>query len=126
MEKREAAWRYRMRMKMKAVRERREGKLRKDAWAKWRQSYRSHLSGQHYIERLVLRFYRRWKNKLSDVDRLKTITDEFSRVKDEGVIERRWNYWRRATEMRNAERIVLERVNLRVMGEAIDVWKRNA
>jgi protein SFI1 len=125
-EKRQAEWRHGMRMKMKTIREKREGKLRDDAWAKWRQSYRSHLSGQHYIERLVLQFYRHWKKRLSDVDHLEATADEFSGVMEGRATERFWNHWRRTMEMRNAERMVLERVSMRVMGEVMDAWKRNA
>jgi protein SFI1 len=110
---------------MKTVREKREGKLRKDAWAKWRQSYRSHLSGQHYTERLVLRFVQRWKTKLLEVDHLEAAGDEFLNGKDRRVAERCWRYWRRAAELRSAERSVVASVGLRIMGSVMDIWKQH-
>jgi protein SFI1 len=125
-EKKQAEWRHMMRMKMKTIRDKREGKLRKDAWVKWRQSYRSHLSSQHYIERLVVRFYRRWKERLSKVDNLEATADEISRLTREREKERCWNNWRRVAEMRLMERVVLERIRLRVLGEVMDAWKKNA
>jgi protein SFI1 len=124
-EKRQTEWRNDMRMKMKTVREKREGKLRKDAWAKWRQSYRSHLSGQHYTERLVLRFFRRWKTKLSAVDHLEAAADGFLNGREDRAVNRCWDYWRRAVELRNAERSVVERVSLRIMEDAMSVWKKH-
>jgi protein SFI1 len=115
-----------MRRKMKTVREKREGKLRKDAWAKWRQSYRSHLSGQHYTERLVLRFFQRWKTKLQEVDHLEAAGDQFLDDKERKAAERCWTYWKRAVQLRNAERSVVESVGLRIMGDAMDIWKKQA
>jgi protein SFI1 len=115
-----------MRSKMKTVREKREGKLRKDAWAKWRQSYRSHLSGQHYTERLVLRFFQWWKTKLLEMDHLEAAGDAFFSGKDRKAAERCWSYWRRTAELRNAERLIVESIGLRIMGNAMDIWKKHA
>lgn len=109
---------------MKIVREKRESKLRKDAWAKWRQSYRSHLSAQHYTERLVIRFYSRWKKQLLEVDHRNAVADEFYRATGEKAMERCWSSWKRALEMRNAEKVVAEKVEVRVMHEALTVWKK--
>lgn len=115
-----------MRKKMKTVREKREGTLRKDAWAKWRQSYRSHLSGQHYAECLALRFFRKWKTKLLEVDHLEAAGDKFCDRRDRRAAERCWIYWRRAGQLRSAERLVLENVGLRVMGDVMDIWKKRS
>lgn len=123
--KQQAQWRQQMRLKMKAVREKREIMLKKDAWAKWRQSYRSHLSDLHYSERLVLRLYRRWKERLSESEQLETTAAEFSRAAEKQVVERRWNHWRRATELRDTERVVAERVSLRITGEVWNVWNKH-
>lgn len=113
-----------MRNKMKSVRERREGKMRKDAWAKWRQSYRSHISGQHYTEHLVLRFFQRWKTRLLDIDHLEAVGEESLNIRGRRDVERTWVYWRRAAELRAAERSIAESVSLRIMGHVIDLWKQ--
>lgn len=123
-EKRQTDWRNDMRGKMKSVRENREGKLRKDAWAKWRQSYRSHLSGQHYIDHLVLRCFRKWRTRLLDIDHLEAAGDEFLRLKEAKGAERCLTYWRRAAELRNAERSVTETVSLRILASKMDLWKK--
>jgi protein SFI1 len=115
-----------MRKKMKTVRENREGKLRKDAWAKWRQSYRSHISGQHYTERLLLRFFQQWKTKLLEVDHLEAAGDEIWNGRDRRATERCWTYWKRAAELRSTERSVLASVGLRMMGNIMDIWKKRA
>lgn len=122
--KRQSDWRNSMRSKMKSIREKREGKLRNDAWAKWRQSYRSHLSGQLYAEHLVLRFFRRWKTRLLVMDHLEAAGDEFLHVQKRKTAEKYWLCWRRALELRNAQRSVVESVGLRVMGDALVVWKK--
>lgn len=123
-EKKQLDWRNDMRNKMKSIREKREITLIKDAWAKWRQSYRSHLSGQHYTERLILQFFQRWKRRLSEVDHLEATGDGFLNVKEHKDVERCWSYWRRAVELRNAEKSIAESVGLRIMGDVMDVWKQ--
>lgn len=124
-EKKQTEWRNDMRRKMTSVREKREAKLRKDAWAKWRQSYRSHLSEQHYAERLVLRLFRRWKTRFLAVDHLEVVGDQFLDAKENRAVERCWTFWRRAVELRNVERTVSESVGLRIMGNTMEVWKQH-
>lgn len=123
-EKQQTAWRNSMRLKMKTIRETREAKLRKDAWAKWRQSYRSHLAWQQYNQRLVLRFFERWRDKLAGVQDLESFANEVSRVGEGKALERSWNRWRHGAQLRSIERVVQERVGTRIMDEAMDVWKK--
>lgn len=122
-EKRQAVWRESMRARMQTVRQKREAKLLKDAWAKWRQSHRSHLSEQHYADRLVVRFFKRWRTRLEDLEQLDAAVDHFLYEKEERSVERCWDMWRRAMEMRKAERMMVERVDLRMMGQTMEVWK---
>ncbi|GLB35015.1 putative sfi1 spindle body protein [Lyophyllum shimeji] len=123
-QKEQDKWRQQMRQKMKIIRDKREQKIRKDAWAKWRQSYRSHLSGQHYTANLVHRFYYCWKKRLSAIIELEDIADNALQASQGRVAERCWNCWRDATELRNSERIMSERVGLRLMGDAMAAWQR--
>lgn len=122
-EKRQAVWRESMRARMQTVRQKREAKLLKDAWANWRQSHRSHLSEQHYADRLVVRFFKRWRTRLEDLEQLDAAVDHFLYEKEERSVERCWDMWRRAMEMRKAERMMVERVDLRIMGQTMEVWK---
>ncbi|TFY83893.1 hypothetical protein EWM64_g113 [Hericium alpestre] len=118
--KQQEKWRTDMRLKMKTVREKRESKLRKDAWAKWRQSYRSHLSGQHYSERLVMRAFGKWKEKLVAIDRLDAVADEFVAKREGRAIGRAWDMWRGAMELKNLEAVVSSRVSTRLAKEVLD------
>jgi protein SFI1 len=111
---------------MKTVREKREGKLRKDTWVTWRQSFKSHLSGQRYNARLVFRLFQWWKTKLVEFDGMEAVGDHFLNGKDYATAERFWNSWRRASELRNAEKSVVDSVNLRIMVDAMKVWKKHA
>ncbi|KZT68998.1 hypothetical protein DAEQUDRAFT_765781 [Daedalea quercina L-15889] len=122
-EKKQADWRSSMRARMKAVRERREAKILKDAWAKWRQSYQSHLSAQHYNERLVSRFLRQWRTRLAYLDQLDAAAEHLEYARQERQAERCWDLWRRALEVRRQERVMAERVDMRIMGQAMDTWK---
>ncbi|KAG5646652.1 hypothetical protein DXG03_002642 [Asterophora parasitica] len=123
-EKEQDKWRQGMRQKMKTVREKRERTLRKDAWAKWRQSYRSHLSGKHYAENLVHHFYFCWKTRLSAIEELEDAADHAFQASQERVADKYWNQWRNARELRNSERIMAERIGLRLMGETMSIWQK--
>lgn len=123
-EKKQANWRDDMRARMKAVRDRNEERVKKDAWAKWRQSYRSHLSEVQFSRRLLLRFFNRWKACLVQLDQLEAAAEHLRRVRMERQIELSWDLWHRAAELRHAERIMRERVDLRIMANVVDAWKR--
>lgn len=123
-ERKQAQWRNDMRMRMKTVRERHEMKLKKDAWAKWRQSYRSHIAEEHYSQKLVLRFYNKWRTKLVKLGRLEDAADSFVARRAKLQKERWWDLWKKEMGVKNAERAMAERVGLRILSDAMDVWKR--
>jgi protein SFI1 len=125
-EKDQAKWRHEIRHKMKTIKDKVALRLRKDAWAKWRQSYLSHLSGQHYTEHLLFRFYCRWKERLSGLDELEHAAELHLGVVEQRWVGRCWNLWKRASDMRNAERLLLRRINLRLMGSTMDIWRKHA
>lgn len=125
-EKRQIAWRNDMRAKMKATREKRDLKIQKDAWAKWRQSFRSHLSELQYNERIVLRFFLRWKSSLSKLDCLETAADQFYRRPTCSAVVQTWKRWKRALAVSDAEKAVTARIGLRINREVMQVWKKHA
>lgn len=125
-ERNQSRWREEIRTKMKTIKDKLALRLRKDAWAKWRQSYLSHLSGQHYTEHLLFRFYCRWKERLSGLEELEHTAELHLGVVEQRWVGRCWNLWKRASDMRNAERILLGRVNLRLTGNIIDIWRKHA
>ncbi|KAF9227630.1 hypothetical protein BS17DRAFT_725990 [Gyrodon lividus] len=124
-EKRQVAWRNDMRAKMKTIRKKRELKIQKDAWAKWRQSFRSHLSELQYNERIVIQFFLRWKSSLSKVDRLGANADQFHRRTNGSTAMLAWKCWKRALAIRNAEKAVETKIGLRVKCEVMQVWKNH-
>lgn len=125
-EKHLAKWRDEMRHKMKIIKDKVALRLQKDAWAKWRQSYLSHLSGQHYTEHLLFRFYCRWKERLSRRDELENVAELHFGALEQRWVGRCWNLWRRASDMRNAEHVLIERVNLRLVSNVMDIWRKHA
>lgn len=113
-----------MRAKMKLIRDKRDRKLMKDVLAKWRQSYRSHLADQHYTGSLGLRYYGRWRKRLTNLDHLEDVADAFSRVAEDGVIERCWYHWKHQSQLQLAYKIVTDSIGLRVKTDVMDVWRR--
>ena len=109
---------------MKTIREKRELKIQKDAWAKWRQSFCSHLSELQYNERILLRFFLRWKSSLSKLDSLRTTADQFYRRTTCSAVLHTWKRWKRAVAISDAEKAVTAKIGLRINREAIQVWKK--
>lgn len=122
--KKKEEWRQDMRAKMKSVRERREAKLVEDAWAKWRQLYQSRLAEQHYSKQVARQFFERWASKLVEIEHLEAAADEFSEARENRGAIRVWHQWKRATELKAAERTVVERTGLRIMASTFNNWKR--
>ncbi|EMD38501.1 hypothetical protein CERSUDRAFT_153416 [Gelatoporia subvermispora B] len=123
-EKRQNDWRNAMRARMNLIRERRESKLRKDAWAKWRQSYQSHLSDQHFCRTILFRFLRKWRLRLATLEEMDAAAEHFELLQQDRQLERSWDVWREALDVRKAEKILGERVDLRIITQALDVWKK--
>jgi len=113
-----------MRSRMKVVRLNREKKLKNDAWVKWRQLHQSRLSAQHYSKHLLARFFSRWRGRLAGVDAVEDLGETLVQVHDSRRVSKFWQTWRRASALRATESLLAERVILRVMNDAMAVWKR--
>ncbi|KAI0306384.1 hypothetical protein B0F90DRAFT_1814293 [Multifurca ochricompacta] len=122
--RRKAAWRADMRMRMQTVRSLREAALRRDVWARWRQLYQSRLLQQRLAARLIERSFERWKGRLREMDAMRERADEFAVTKEGEVVDRCWDSWVRASELKSAERIIAERVGARVVKESIAFWRQ--
>ena len=122
--RRQIQWRESMRSRMKVVRLNRERKLKDDAWAKWQQLYQSRLSTQHYSKHLLARFFSRWKGRLAEVDEVEDAGENLAQVFDSRRASKFWHIWRKASALRATESLLVERVNLRVMDDAMTVWKK--
>ncbi|OAX38647.1 hypothetical protein K503DRAFT_770274 [Rhizopogon vinicolor AM-OR11-026] len=123
-QKKQLQWRSDMRAKMKTVRERHDAKLIRDAWTKWQQNHQSLLSELQYNERIVARYFLRWKNALLKLDRMDSTADDFSRRIKGGAAHRAWKYWQKAMAARDAEKTVAHKVSLRIKGSVMDLWKK--
>lgn len=123
-QKKQLQWRHDMRAKMKTVRERHETKLVKYAWVKWQQSHRSLLNELQYNERIVARFFLRWKTCLLKLDRMDSAADEFSQRIKGGAAHRAWKHWQKAIAARDAGKTVAHKAALRIKGIVMDLWKK--
>lgn len=113
-----------MRSRMKAVRLNREKKLKNVAWGTWRQLYQSRLSAQHYSKHLLGLFFSRWKRRLEGVGAIEDAGEALAHVFDSQRVSKFWHIWKRASALRATESLLFERVNLRVMSDAVAMWKR--
>jgi protein SFI1 len=53
-----------------------------------------------------------------------TAADNRVSVMERKFLERTWNAWRREVDTKSMEKAIFERVCTRLMGEAMNVWKR--
>lgn len=123
-ERKQLMWRNEMRAKMKTVREKRERNIQKDAWVKWRRAYCCRLAEMRFTDRLVARFFLRWKTKLTNLGRLEVSADDFLERPTCSTVAHAWKLWRRALRIRNAAHLVTANAGLRVKREVVDIWKK--
>lgn len=123
-ERRKAAWRADMRVRMQTVRSLREAALRRDAWARWRQLYQSRLMQQRIAVRLVERCFERWKDELREMGAMKECADQMVVAREGRVVVRCWDSWVRTAELRSAEREVSERVGVRLVRQCMAFWRQ--
>ena len=121
--KRQIQWRDSMRSRMKVVRLNREKKLKKDAWAKWRQLYQSRLSAQHYSKHLLAQYFSQWRKRLAGVDAVEEAGETLTHVHDSRRVSKFWYMWKKASVLRATESLLAERVDLRVMNDAMTTWR---
>ncbi|KAI8998736.1 Sfi1 spindle body protein-domain-containing protein [Trametes punicea] len=122
-EKKQVQWREDMRARMKTVRERDELRLKKEKWARWRQAYCLQTLERQFMQRFLIRHFVRWKSRLRRLDELDAAAEHFVYAKEERVVEQSWDTWRRATELRLAERILREKFDIRIMANAMHTWR---
>lgn len=122
--KRQVQWRDSMRSRMKVVRLNREKKLKNDAWDQWRQLYQSRLSAQLHSKHLLVRFFSRWRRRFEGVDTIQGTGEALAHVFDNRRVSKFWHIWKRASKLRATESLLAERVNLRVMSDAVAMWRR--
>jgi protein SFI1 len=123
-DRRKAAWRADMRVRMQTVRSLREASLRSDAWARWRQLYQSRLMQQRSAVRLIERCFERWKDGLRAMNAMKGRADQVAVAREGKIVGRCWDSWVRAVELKIAERAVAERVGARVIRESMALWRQ--
>ncbi|THH32104.1 hypothetical protein EUX98_g2082 [Antrodiella citrinella] len=122
-EKKQTQWRVDMRSRMKLVKDNHERNIVHDVWAKWKQGHQTHLSDQHFTTKLAIRFLTRWRTRLTGLDQLDAAGEHFVSVKESMTMERSWHVWRGAMHMTRTERTMADRVTLRVLSTAMQVWK---
>jgi len=119
----QTAWRNSMRQKMKIVRDRHAANLRRDVWFTWRQAFETYKADNQYQARLVLRFYQRWKARVSKVEVLESRADDLFQQSLLRRGEDLWRHWVRRTRLLTLEKRVADQANLRILDSAVQRWR---
>lgn len=112
-----------MRARMKTVRDNHDRRLKEDVWSVWREKHRSNAADQAYSRRLVMRLYGRWKGKMDRLGSLDRAGNHLLKAREADQVKRCWGLWLRAVEIRKAKHTMAERVDLRILSNAVDTWK---
>ncbi|KAF9264836.1 hypothetical protein L218DRAFT_925468 [Marasmius fiardii PR-910] len=120
-EKQKLAWRQDMRARLATFRKQRKEASLKEFWVHWRRTYQHRLSELHYHERLKIRCYLQWKEKLHTMYRLEDNADQ---AHHDALVSRFWDYWKHSVELRFPERVVARQVESRIKREVFEVWKK--
>lgn len=123
-EKKQVQWRHDMRSRMKTVRENHERKLLLDAWTTWRQGHQGHMSDRHFSAKLTARSLTKWRTRLVSLDQLDAAGEHFISIRESMALERSWQVWRHSMHVVKTERTMADRVTLRMLFEAMTVWKK--
>jgi len=116
-----------MRHKMKTIKDKVGLRLRKDAWDKMETVLPLRTSPANITQNICyFGFTAVGKSGYLDSTGLEEAADLHLEIVEQGCVGRCWNLWKRASDMRNAERELLQRVKLRLMGNAIDIWRKHA
>jgi len=109
---------------MKFIKSKLELKVKKDAWAKWRQLQLSHQADKHYQLCSLVRLFARWKTKVRQIYEMTDVANEYASHLDLKVADRCWDYWKKAAVLRHRELVVIQRVDWRIVVNAFDQWKQ--
>ncbi|KJA20236.1 hypothetical protein HYPSUDRAFT_1092898 [Hypholoma sublateritium FD-334 SS-4] len=123
-QRRQIAWRNDMRQKLRAMKSKTDARLVSAAWKKWRQLYLGHHAGFHYQANLMHRCLSRWKHRLLHADDMQNLAIQFSDGTQFARLRRSWIAWINAIGMRRDERVMVERVNSRIVANSLDIWRK--
>lgn len=122
-QRRQIAWRNDMRQKMKIIKIKSDTRIQKEAWDQWRQVQLAYQADNHYRLVLLSRYHTQWKRKFNELDDLDVIAEQLFASIQRRAVEKFLFRWKRATNMRHDELVMSQRVDCRIMVNALDLWR---
>jgi len=122
--RRQERWRQDMRMRMKIVRDKREARMERDAWAKWRHLFHLYLAAHNRDRRLTRVFFVRWRQRLEHIDRLDILADETAQRGLKRLVMQKWAWWKHVLELSLSEKVFVERNSRKTMENVMAMWRK--
>lgn len=122
--RRQEKWRQDMRMRMKVVRDKREARIRRDAWANLRRRYQLRLAAQKREQRLIRVSLNRWRRRLDHIDRLDMLADETAQRGLKRLVLQNWARWKHVLGLSFSEKLFVERNDRKTMKSAMAMWRK--
>ncbi|KAJ3717655.1 Sfi1 spindle body protein-domain-containing protein [Lentinula guzmanii] len=123
-ERQQAEWRRDMRLKMQTVRKRRDERILKEAWINWGRSHKLIMADRYFDEQLVVRLFQRWRTRLRAIQEKDALANELSGRRMDRIVESSWDHWRASTDLSRTEKVVSDRVGLRIISEVLVTWNK--
>ena len=123
-QRRQIAWRNDMRQKLRVMKSKQDARLVNAAWKKWRHLYLGRRAEFHYQANLIHRCLSHWRHRLLQIDDMQNLAAEFSHGSRFAQLRRSWITWINTTSMRRDERVMVERVNCRIVANSLNIWRK--
>ncbi|KAF9453199.1 hypothetical protein P691DRAFT_801539 [Macrolepiota fuliginosa MF-IS2] len=125
LEKQQARWRNDMRSRMKAIKDRQNLRIFRDAWVSWRQKSQLVFADRLHNRRVLLLAFLKWKGIFSRVDAIQGKEEQLVALRDQRLLLQYWQTWRATTGIAGAEKEMVDRVHARVIWDAWSIWRKH-
>ncbi|KAF9480103.1 hypothetical protein BDN70DRAFT_877988 [Pholiota conissans] len=122
--KRQIAWRNDMRQKMKIMKDKSDARLLKSAWTLWWQLHLERRADTLYQSNLIVRYHTRWKEELVKLDEKYILAAQFSESIQFASVKACLRKWTQMMALRREERVMVQRVDRRIMTDSFDTWRK--
>ena len=122
--RRQEKWRQDMRMRMKVVRDKREARIKRGAWASWRHLYQLCLAAQKRKQHLIRVSLNRWRQRLDHIDRLDMLADETAQRGLKRLVMQNWARWKHVLGLSLSEKLFVERNVRKSLKSAMAMWRK--
>ncbi|KAH8117554.1 Sfi1 spindle body protein-domain-containing protein [Phellopilus nigrolimitatus] len=116
-------WKDDMRKRMSYIRKKRDDRIRREAWTRWKHLHQGELADSHYDRRLTSKMFAVWQSQLTRMDHLEAVAIDFMQLSEQNRAANLWDFWKRQTNLYESGKIIRDRVDARLLVSSLGTWK---